>query len=535
MDLAKYSDDELIAMIKQKYYTNTAGSYVCNAAQANFIRLFGGAEKEEFEQSEYTWIESAHTNNFLNLSCGGNGGGKTDVECLIAGQKAGITDNPYFYDKHGRLYPFYTGGHHNVGRIVSNPAAIKDTIVPRLIELFPEGTYKKEKRGREYYCYFEGPRGRFDLMTYEQALKDFESITLGWCIFDEPEYKPDIFLATTARFRKGGKIGFVLTPLGSASWLYDYAIGNTKWTVGTVYFDYEINCKQHGVRGALEHEHLVEMSAGWDADEMEARKHGKWMHLIGRVYNNWDERIHVVEPDEIPEQGTIYCAMDPHTRRPNFMGWFKSCPNGRLYMIDEWPQVTSQNVVRGGKPHSIYTYFEDMKNGTKSYEEYCDVIRRVEDRIGVSCDRVMDGKYGNTSYGDGDKPYYKEFCERGVDFSLAPSDPYLYRGHNRVKALLRHENALRENPSKPSILPRLLISSVCRNTIKSFSNYIYDPKKAGDSEAVSDKWKDPMDVVRMASERNDWRYRDPQTLRQWRTTFSEKRSGTPAAGLRISG
>ena len=529
-----FEKDELIRLIEQKFSFNPGDHYVPNEAQANFIRLFGGADPSEYEKSSHTWVEADRPDNFLDLLVAANGTGKTDVEVLIMGQLIGVIDNPYFYDKNNKLYPFYDEYPVGLkGRIISTPAAIKDTIVPRLVELFPEGTYKKEKRGKEYYSYFEGPRGRFDLMTYEQNASEFESITLNVAFFDEPEERKDIFTATTSRARKGMRIGFVLTPLGKAAWLHAIAIGNTKWTVGTVYAEMEVNCEQHSLRGALQHEHLEEMAAGWGEEEKEARVHGRWMHLIGQVYPMWDDQVHIILPEEIPRTGTIYCACDPHTARPNFFGWFKVCPDGHTYMIKEWPEVVSLDTTRGGKPHTIFTYYEDLTRSKHTFEEYCEIIRKVEDGIGVAYDRVMDGRFGNTAYGDGSKPYYKEFDDRGLNFVLAANDPYLYRGHNRVKAMLHHQNSLGKDPNKRTILPKLFISSECKNTIKSVQNYVYDIKKEGDSEAVKQIWKDPMDVVRMMSDRDDWRWRDPATTAKWRSTFGETNQGSPSAGISV--
>jgi len=523
---------QVIAEIVRKFETHHANYYVPNEAQANFIRLFGEAPEDTYEKTRYTWVETDRPDCFLNLNVAANGTGKTDVECLIMGQMAGIIDNPWFYDKYGKLYPFYSRYPRNWrGRIISTPAAIKDTIVPRLIELFPEGSYEKEKRGKEYYSRFTGPRGSFDLMTYEQGIDEFESITLNTAFFDEPDRTPDIFLATTSRARKGMKIGFVLTPLGKAAWLHDIAVGNTKWTSASVYAKMEVNCRQHSGRGALEHDNLEEMTAGWSEDEKEARVHARWTHLSGQVYWMWDERVHVADPSEIDKlQGTVYCVCDPHTRRPNFFQWWKVCGNGRAYCFKEWPEVISHETTRGGSPHTIFTYFDDIKRSKYSFDEYCEVIREIENQIGVASDRVMDGRFGNTPYGDGSKPYYQEFCDRGVNFNLSANDPYLYRGHNRVKAMLTHQNALGKT-DEPAILPKFFISSNCKNTIRAFTRYIYDPDKSSDSEAVKEDGKDEMDCVRMMSDRDDWRYRDPAIMKQWRNTFAETNPTAPGAGI----
>ena len=523
---------QVIAEIVRKFETHHAEYYKFNEAQLNFVKLFGEAPMDTYEKTKHTWVETDRPDCFLNLLVAANGIGKTDDECLMNLQMAGIINNPYFYDPTtGKLYPFYNKYPTNWrGRIISTPAAIKDTIVPRLIELSPEGTYTREKRGKEYYSYFKGPRGAFDLMTYEQSIDEFESITLNTVSFDEPDRTSDIFLASTSRARKGMKVAFYLTPLGKAAWLHDIAIGNTKWTSGSVIALMEVNCRQHSARGALEHDDLEQMTAGWSEEEREARVYARWTHLSGQVYWMWDEQVHVVDPSEIPRQGTIYMTMDPHTARPNFMQWWKACANGRMYCIKEWPEVVSHETTRGGRPHTIYTYFDDIKRSKYTFEQYCDIIRKVENEIGVADERVMDGRFGNTPYGDGSKPYYEEFCDRGVDFTLSANDPYLYRGHNRVKAGLAHQNALGKTDEETK-LPRIFISSNCKNTIRGFTRYIFDPDKKGDSEAVREDGKDEMDCVRYMSDKDDWRYHDPDLMKKVNSMFATKNPQAPGAGI----
>lgn len=514
-------EELLLNTIEDKFFKRPADFYIPNGAQLNFIKLFGGGTG--FEKTPHTWVEADQGENFINFYVAANGTGKTDIQILISGEMIGACDNPYFRDSSGKLYPYYYQYPTECrGRIISTPDAIRKTIEPRLCKLFPN--IKKEKRGHsDFYNYFEGSRGFFDLMTYGQEPTQFESATLNFVFFDEPPDNRDIFIATTARARKGMRIGFVMTPLKASAWLHDIVSGNTGWSVGSVYAQMEVNCRQHGLRGALEHKHLEEQAAGWSEEEREARVYARWMHLAGQVYYMFDRQIHVVSDFEIPREGTIYCAMDPHTRRPNVILWFKVCQNGRVYIIREYPEVTMAD--RSGK--QITQYFSDISRSDTTYEEYCDKIKSVEDEIGVARDRVMDGRFGNTSYGDGSLPYYMEFNRRGVAFRCSPSDPYNYRGHNRVKSLLKCSNVFRKDDKIPSVLPRLFVSDRCQNTIRAFESYVYDPNREGDSEKVLEHGKDHMDCVRMMSDMESWKYQDPMSVLHWDRLFSNQNRLSP--------
>src|SRR3990167_10906993 len=91
----------------------------------------------------------------------------------------------------------------------------------------------------------------WDIMSYEQDAKEYESSTLGWCWFDEPPPEA-IFKATVARMRKGGIIFISETPL-YAAWLYDHVIANPDKELASkgqrVYIEAEVEdaCKQHGI------------------------------------------------------------------------------------------------------------------------------------------------------------------------------------------------------------------------------------------------------------------------------------------------
>jgi len=531
IDYSQFKDAELASLVIDQF--NNIGNYwVPNGAQLNFIKLVGGAR--DFEENQNTWVESPGSYNFVNCFVAANGVGKTDVICHIAGTLLGVLDNPYFKDSQGDLYQFYKyPPASGKGRIISNPTNIVDNIVPKLLEILPKGTYRAEKKGKEYLSYFELTlpnrlKRSFNIMSYEQEVDKFAGSTIGWCLFDEPEDDPSKFIETTARFRRGGQIMITLCPLGSAAWVHDLVIGNTNWEVGAVYARIWANSTDptQGIRGILEPQDIDRMIAGWDDDEYTARALGEFMHLRGRVYPMFDRNVHVIDPREIPREGTVYCVMDPHDSRPPFIGYFKVCPDGRIYMIKEWPPVETR-----GSHTKRKIFYTDYKYDSRTIDDYVKVIFDIEREVGKSRMRFMDGRFGNKRYPNSGLLVFEEYCQRNCDFDVAPVDPTLARGHAKVKALLQHD--LTGEKTGRKIFPRMYISAECENTIRSFERYAFKVRKRGEDigrELVSEIYKDPMDVVRMAADL-ELDYYD-ESINRKISEFNVKHSEDPAfAGM----
>ncbi len=276
--------------------------------------------------------------NFIVLLSAANGVGKT---CVSANVIAHIlfgneSENPYFNYPIYKKFPFPKRG-----RIVSDPENLKTNLIPTLKEWLPEGRYTSNKAGKQYDSRWKTDNGwEFDVMSYEQDAKEFESATLGWAWFDEPPPEA-IFKATVSRMRKGGIIFISETPL-YAAWLYDHIIANPDKDLDSkgqrIYIeaDVEAACKQHGIRGHLEHEHIERMTAEYSEEEKQARIYGKFQHLVGLRFKTFSRPIHVIKPFQINfKDYSVYEALDPHPRTPDTLNWLAVDRKGRKFIIDE--------------------------------------------------------------------------------------------------------------------------------------------------------------------------------------------------------
>jgi phage terminase large subunit-like protein len=284
------------------------------------------------------YIRKVGENNFIVLFSAANGVGKTAASANIVAHLiwGSESKNPYFDFPIFKNFPYP-----KKGRIVSDPTNIGKNLIPTLKEWLPTGRYKASKAGKQYDSIWKSDNGwEFDIMSYEQDPKEFESSTLGWAWFDEPPPEA-IFKATVSRMRKGGIIFISETPL-YAAWLYDHIIANPDKDLAEkgqrVYIeaDVEAACKEHGIRGHLRHSDIEKMIAEYSEDEKQARIYGKFQHLVGMRFKQFNRNIHIVRPFKIDLRSfSVYEALDPHPRNPDAVNWIAVDAKGRKFVVDE--------------------------------------------------------------------------------------------------------------------------------------------------------------------------------------------------------
>lgn len=290
----------------------------------------------------------ASGDNFIILYSGANGVGKT-ATCvnILAHQFWPTGENAYF---NGPLFKDFP--HMRRGRIISTPTNVEKNIIPEMKDWFPQGKYTTAKGNKKFESIWKTNTGwTFDIMTYEQAVEEFEGITLGWAWFDEPPPEA-IFKATVARMRRGGIIIIGATPLAGSAYLYDaFAKGNYsvemkssesgtmmryERKVAYIEADIESACRTHGVRGHLRHEDIQNIIAEYDEDEKQARIYGKFQHLVGMIFKRFSRNVHVIPAFNIDlRRFSVTEHLDPHPRNPDATLWLAVDRNGTKYVVDE--------------------------------------------------------------------------------------------------------------------------------------------------------------------------------------------------------
>jgi hypothetical protein len=410
-------------------------------------------------------------NPFIGIFSAANGLGKTTLivnvlSSIIWGSQNSYFDFPIFKD-----WPFPKRF-----RFVTDPKLLEE-IGPFHSEIkkwWPKGKYEALKGGKSYYSQYKANGFLLDVMSYDQDLSQFEGSTLGGIFFDEPPVRA-IWNASIARLRMGGMALVFMTPLTQAAWFFDEVV--PKHASAIIYGDIEENCKQHGVRGQLDHANIERMVANLDPEEIEARAHGKAMYLQGLIYKSFDHSVHVAKaPISVPSNAQVYQIVDPAVDKPFASIWGFPDLDGTLYIHDEWPNDDFYRM------HGCDLGLSDYKRIFTSKESGWSMRKRIIDRHFADV-RSLQTK--NT--------LRQDLAHVGLNYEASYN---AQQEQEEVQTgILKVRSYLKYDPSKTIDSlnrPRLVISPTCKNTIKGFQRWSFDTSNG----KPKDEFKDFMDCVR---------------------------------------
>lgn len=400
---------------------------------------------------------------FISLFSAANGVGKTACgSSIVAHICYGKSGNKFFDYPLFNKFPFP-----KQGRIVSDATTVSETTIPELKKWLPPERYKTNKAGRNYEKKWTTDTGfKFDVMTYDQSIKEFESITLGWAWFDEPPPLA-IFKATVSRMRRGGIIFITATPLTGSAWMYDHILTFEGESSQRDFIEagVESNCIEHGTRGILHHSDIEKMIAEYDEEDMQARVHGKFQHLIGIVFKNFKRKIHVIKPFHIkPEDFISITALDPHPRNEDAVMFLCVDRKGTKYVVSE-----------------LYDHFKtgELATRIKKAEEPLRTVLRIADPAAFVKNQHDDRPEEETLAG-------KLFDKYDLDFEPASK--------NRVSANRAIRDALDYDMSGDDMIiaPELYIFDNCLRIIYELEHLQWDDWRGKAAERKSPMEK-PMD------------------------------------------
>lgn len=408
--------------------------------------------------------------NFIVLFSAANGVGKTAAGANVVANLIWGKDgkNKYFEYPLYKHFPFPMKG-----RIISDPKNVEANLIPTLKEWMPEGRYTCKKGGKSYDSIWETDNGwEFDVMSYEQDPKEFESSTLGWAWFDEPPPE-SVFKATVARMRKGGIIFITETPL-YAAWLYDHVIANPDQSVlkgqrTYIEADVEAACKEHGIRGHLEHDHIQRIIGEYSEEEKQARIYGKFQHLVGMRFKQFNRNIHVIKPFDISKQNfSVYEALDPHPRNNDMVNWIAVDDKGRKIVVNElWVKC------QGGTEELA----ERIKNKADNY--------RIEKRV-IDQSAFIEDQHTQQSLA-------KNLA--GLGLSYEPASKNRDASDRRIEDALTYTKVKVGDHEEFLKFPELYIFDTCVHTIWEMEHYSWDEWKGRTAENrdAKEKTKDKDD------------------------------------------
>ena len=287
--------------------------------------------------------------------------------------------------------------------------------------------------------------------------------------------------------------------------------------------------------------------------------YGYTKDTVGLAFPMFSRRVHVVKPEQLPEDGTNYLFIDPAGQRNWFLIWVRVAPGNprRIFIYREWPDVprfgewavvserqSSQESRKGwdgdpgpaqtnlgwgvsqikrqmledetvgnvlgadGRPAERDPYRQRILTGwkpgmtAKAKREWV-YLRKIDPRAGKN---PFAGEDGGTNLVDLFANRQEGMGDHGEPMELLPA----YSGKGIDDGFTHVNELLRYDPHQPlcPILnePQLYVSEQCQNVIWMFENYTGQGGETGAS-------KDPADLVRYIAQDQELIYLSPRSLK----------------------
>ena len=407
---------------------------------------------------------------FMVLFSAANGVGKTATTVNVLANIIFGAGNKDYFNK-----PLYTNWKYpKKFRIVSNEKSIKTEIIPAIKEWFPQKRYRARKRGLTYESYFETDTGWIgDIMTFQQPITSFESVTLGLNWFDEPPPK-DIFDATVFRMRLGGKILCTAVPLNDVASLEleerfkggdriyynpktqeEEKVKNNVIHIKGITEDACKDCgkpNSKGVKGHLEHEHIIQMAISVDKEQRDARMSGEILRGENFIFREFSRKIHVIDPFDVRNKKfCVMASLDGHPKKADALVYMAiSEETGDYFVIDELGEYFRGLAALAGEINII--------------ERGLNVIERIADPS------IVQDKHND------DEVSYIDRLGRDYGIHFQKGGKRRDEADNAIIDALHYGT---DESGNVVSQPKLYIFKNCERTISQMEKYVYVKSKQG--------------------------------------------------------
>lgn len=393
--------------------------------------------------------------NKIRAMFGGNRSGKTEVGTNEA--RFHSTGNyPIWYPESKR----WTGP--TRGRIV-----VKDyrkgwgeVVLPKINQWFdPELILKIEKTmgniTKMYIRHSSGGVSTFDIMTHEQDTEQYEGWSGHWVWFDEPPPRDKYIACLRGTIDFAGRMWITATPI-TEPWMFDEIVLNKERNAF-----YKVVSSYDNPYISAEEIHELEVSL--TDEEREARIHGKFIHLTGRIYPDLDTNVHLVDNLPFGHEGwPTYFVLDPADRRPHHGIWAKVDPYDTIYVFDE--------IVRHG---TIAETAQEIK-----------VRERTQGVDPEGVIRILDPNKGNTPSSVTGLKLVTEFATHGTYFTATVNDDVAL-GHLAVREKLAYD---KKQPLSTTNHPKMyFVRDRTRECIRQLMSYVWDDWRGRNNASRSQK------------------------------------------------
>lgn len=320
--------------------------------------------------------------------------------------------------------------------------SLEKVLVPQLTEFIaPEWLVSTKKNSfgvTTHWIFKDG--SVIDLLTYNQDPAMME----GWygdaVFYDEPPPRAVYVANSRGLIDRNGISCFSMTPL-KEPWIADEILNNPDPSIWCLTVDTRDN--PHLNEAAIK-----EFEDKLTDEEKETRVHGKFLHLQGLVFPEFDKLTHVIPSFEPDPGDTVFVSIDTHPRTEQALVFVSVDKRGNIFQCHE--------SFSHGTPEAVADRIIDFHK----------TVHKVEQAI------IEPGSKGDKNRGESTyEIIHRRLSAQGIPLDLGSKD--LSGGILQMKDALRSRNGLAS----------LFISERCTRTLWELARYTWkDWKNAGSSD-----------------------------------------------------
>lgn len=211
--------------------------------------------------------------------------------------------------------------------------------------LCPVGQIEKAPKNQQGVVakiyYINGSTQR--LMTYNQHPDEFEAFSSHYVHYDEPPPRAIYTACQRSLVDHSGRAWMTMTPL-KEPWTYEEIVSKEGENENIEV--YHLTTEELVAAGHMRQaDYDYFYSTISDPAELEARKHGEYMHLQGRVFKGFYPKAPwFVSPFEIPPHWTRIMGIDPHPQKPIAALWIAISPDTDTWYAYRESYIPDQDV-----------------------------------------------------------------------------------------------------------------------------------------------------------------------------------------------
>ena len=210
-----------------------------------------------------------------------------------------------------------------------------------------------------------------------------------------------------------------------------------------------------------------------------------------KATGNWFPKFgpdHIVNPEDVPLEGTNYMCTDPAGSRNWSALWMRCTPDGKMYVYREWPdkEMYGEWAIPGDKVEGQMG--PAQKPEGRGINEYKELFLELEDGEKIE-ERFIDPRAGGSAQAtkEGGVTLIDMLADEPNEMWFTPAP-----GLNVDQGVQQINEQMSYNTEEPVTMinePKLYVSRDCGNLIDCLQNV----SSAG---ADKNKFKDPVDVLR---------------------------------------